>query len=117
MAAEAEEEYIQVSTPDLDGPSQSPSLSSPRSYSSQGVASSRGMDRSFLIDAENTQQQHAKEEVDVEGLEETMRACLALANICQAKQAFADALFEKGLMRIMLKIVRSTFVEINRQVI
>ena len=45
-----------------------------------------------------------------------MRACMSLANICQAKDVYAIQLFEKGLMKIMLKIVKSKTVEIHRQV-
>lgn len=55
------------------------------------------------------------EEVDLEALEETMYSCLALANICHAKPYFATAMFEKGVLKIMLKIVRSPYEEVHRQ--
>ena len=48
-------------------------------------------------------------------LEETMRACYSLANLCHAELSYALQFFENGLMTIMLRTVRNDHIEIQRQ--
>ena len=47
-------------------------------------------------------------------LEETIRTCLSLALLCRAKQKYAYALFERGLLKIMLRILTSTSEDVHR---
>lgn len=50
-------------------------------------------------------------------LEEVMRACYSLANLCHAKLTYALQCFENGLMTIMLRTVRNEHIEVQRQAI
>eukprot|EP01041_Mallomonas_annulata_P000472 gene472-882_t len=81
-----------------------------------GVPKPRPAERSSSAGSSNSAYNRGiVEDVDLEAVEETMRACLSLALICQAKPIYSVELFEKGLMKIMLRIVRSSYVEIHRQ--
>ena len=50
-------------------------------------------------------------------LEEAMRACYSLANICHAKLSYALQLFENGLMTIVLRTACNEHIEVRRQAI
>jgi hypothetical protein len=47
-------------------------------------------------------------------IEETMTVCYALGNMCEASAPYALRMFQSGLFAIMLKLVRSTHMEIDR---
>lgn len=48
-------------------------------------------------------------------LEETLSVCYALANLCEANSVYSIRMLQSGLFSIMLKLVRSSHMEIARQ--
>jgi hypothetical protein len=48
-------------------------------------------------------------------LEETLYVCYSLANLCLANNTYAYRMFTSGLLSIMLKLVKSTHLEISHQ--
>ena len=94
----------------------SPSPSIAQSFSSNGSAGYPRFERGSSTGSSASAGNRAPDDVDVMALEETMLACLSLAQICQAKQSHAVSLFEMGVMKTMLRIVRSPYMEVHRQV-
>lgn len=46
---------------------------------------------------------------------ETLAVCYSLANLCEAETAYSLRMFKSGLFSIMIKLVRSSHMEISRQ--